>query len=172
MEHQETLERKADEQGARVAEASRICANLLASEGPAAALRYLNARTRFRFTGFYRAEPPLLLNVHLFDRENPALNLSGDVCRLEDTYCARVWGDERPFVVFDSLGDPRVEAHAARERVQSYCGVPIWLDGGRLWGTLCHYDVRPRLLRHAELEVLERVATLLGAHVARATPSS
>jgi GAF domain-containing protein len=171
VELPETLERRADEQRARVAEAARTCATLLGTEGPAAALCYLNGRTRFRFTGFYRAEPPLLLNVHLFDRENPTLNLSGDVCRLEDTYCARVWGDERPFVVLDSLGDPRVVAHASRERVQSYCGVPIWLDGGRLWGTLCHYDVRPRLLPHAELEVLERVATLLAAHVVRMAPT-
>ena len=65
-----------------------------------------------------------------------------------------------------------VVTHIARERVQSYCGVPIWLDGGRLWGTLCHYDVRPRLLPHAEVEVLERVAALFAAHVVRMTPAT
>ena len=172
MEHRKTLDGRGDEQRARVAEASRTCATLLANEGPAATLRYLNGRTRFRFTGVYRAEPPLLVNVLLFDRENPTLNLSGDVCRLEDTYCARVVVDERPFIVLDSLRDPRVVAHVARERVQSYCGVPIWLDGGLLWGTLCHYDVRPRLLPIAEVEVLEHVAPLFAAHVVRVTPTS
>ena len=172
VKHPETLELRADEQRTRVAEASRTCAALLASEGPAAALCYLNGRTRFRFTGVYRAKPPLLLNVYLYDRENPALNLSGDVCRLEDTYCARVCGDERPFIILASLADPRLVAHAARERVQSYCGVPIWLDGGRLWGTLCHYDVRPRLLPSTEVEVMDRIATLLAAYVTRVTPTA
>ena len=172
MEHQDTREWKADEQRTRAEEASRTCATLLATGGLAAALCYLNGRTRFRFTGVYRAEPPFLRNVCLFDRENPALNLSGDVCLLEDTYCARVCRDEHPFLVADSSRDPCLETHVARERVQSYCGVPIRLDTGRLWGTLCHYDVRPRLLPNAEIEVLERVATLIGAYVGRVTLTS
>lgn len=146
--------------------AARICAGMFASDGPAAALRYLNARTRFRFTGIYRTDPPLLRNVHLYDRENPALNLSGDVRRLDETYCALVWGEDRPFETPDSLRERRLDAHAARERVQSYCGVPIRLASGHVWGTLCHHDVRPRLLPRAELEVLETVAWLLAPQVA------
>src|SRR5690349_7006368 len=43
--------------------------------GPKGALEFLNARTRYRFTGIYHAEPPLLRNLFLFDRENPSLHV-------------------------------------------------------------------------------------------------
>lgn len=141
---------------------ARSCADVLASAGPIAALRFLNARTRFRFTGVYRVEPPLLRNVYLYDRENPTLNVSGDVSQLDDTFCAIVWGSDRPFATPDAPGDERLVSHAARERVQSYCGVPIRLASGRVSGTLCHFDVRPRLLPPSEIEVLQLVASRFG----------
>ena len=143
-------------------ETASRCARILASGGPVEALRFLNARTRFRFTGIYRVEPPVLRNVHLFDRENPTLNVSGEVCPLEETYCAIVAGSQQPFCTRDARRDDRLTAHAARECVISYCGVPIRRDDGRVWGTLCHFDVRPRLLPRSELDVLEAVATAVG----------
>lgn len=148
------------------AEHVRICARILASDGPLATLAFLNARTRFRFTGVYRVDPPLLRNVHLYDRENPTLNVSGDVSRLDQTYCALVWDDGRPFATADSANDVRVAAHAACERVQSYCGVPIRLASGWIWGTLCHYDVRPRVLPRSEVAILELVAPHFAARLA------
>lgn len=42
--------------------------------GPHAALRFLNARTRFRYTGIYAIDPPTLRSIDLFDRENPSLH--------------------------------------------------------------------------------------------------
>ena len=50
---------------------------LLHGRGLHAALGYLNERTRYRFTGLYRADPPLLRNIGLFDRENPDIDASG-----------------------------------------------------------------------------------------------
>lgn len=135
------------------------CAQLLSTDGPLAALRFLNERTRFRFTGVYRAEPPLLRNVHLYDRENPTLNVSGDVSRLDDTYCAIVWGGDRPFATADAPLDTRLVAHASRESIRSYCGVPIRHESGSVFGTLCHFDVRPRLLSPTEIEVLTLAAS-------------
>lgn len=143
-------------------ETARSCADVLVSAGPIAALRFLNARTRFRFTGVYRVEPPLLRNVYLYDRENPTLNVSGDVSRLDDTFCALVWREDRPFATPDAPEDERLVSHSARERVQSYCGVPIRLASGCVSGTLCHFDVRPRLLPPSELEVLQLVASRFG----------
>ena len=131
-----------------------------------AALRFLNARTRFRFTGIYRVEPPLLRNVHLYDRENPGVNLSGDVSRLEETFCAIVWREDRPFASRDSLTDARVAEHAAREHVQSYCGIPVRDASGRIQGTLCHFDVRPRLVPRSEIALLELVAPLFAERLA------
>lgn len=143
---------------------ARHCAALLTTSGPLAALRFLNGRTRFRFTGVYCAEPPLLRNVHLFDRENPSLNVSGAVTVLADTYCAIVCGEDRPFLTTDAKRDTRVTMHAARESVLSYCGVPIRLESGRVWGTLCHYDVRPRFLATSELAMLTVVASCFVPH--------
>ena len=170
MSHQsirETLARLASP-GRRLAseptsagETAAHCARILASAGPIEALHFLNARTRFRFTGIYRAEPPLLRNVHLFDRENATLNVSGEVCPLEQTYCAIVAGSRQPFRTRDARRDDRLTAHAARECVISYCGVPIRSASGTVWGTLCHFDVRPRLLPRSEIEVLEAVAGTL-----------
>ena len=137
------------------------CAAELRAGGMVAALRYLNARTRFRFTGVYRADPPVLRNLYLFDRENPALNVCGDVVPLTGTYCAIAYGDNEPFTTDDAQRDERLRAHPARESVLSYCGVPLRDDRGRAWGTLCHYDVRPRLLSLPERHVLEDVAPLL-----------
>jgi len=128
-------------------------------------LRQLNARTRFRFTGLYRVDPPLLHNLHLYDRENPELNLAGECSVLVDTYCALIADDACPFTTADSSTDLRLVMHGARESVRSYCGVPIRSAGGLVWGTLCHYDVRPRLAPRVELATLEHVATLLAVRL-------
>ena len=136
------------------------CAAELQRSGVLAALAFLNERTRFRYTGVYHADPPVLRNVQLFDRENPHLNLSGAVVQLGETYCGITRETNAPVTIADSLQDPRLRAHAARESVLSYVGVPIRLNNGRPWGTLCHFDVRPRLLAPAELHILEAAAPL------------
>lgn len=129
------------------------------------ALAYLNARTRFRFTGIYRVDPPMLRNVHLFDRENPALNVSGKACPLEDTYCSITARTDTPFTTSEAGVDPRLVLHAARDSVISYAGVPIRMADGRVWGTLCHFDVRPRLIPPAEVPVLESVVSLFAVWI-------
>lgn len=129
--------------------------------GLAAGLAMLNERTRFRFTGLYRVVPPELRNVALYDRENPALRLSGAVCRLTDSYCSIVHERERAFRVSDAPAEIRLHAHPARDSVQSYAGVPVRLPGGSVLGTLCHFDGRPRIMPATELSVLREVAPLL-----------
>jgi GAF domain-containing protein len=146
-----------------VAAIAATCASVLSHAGPMAALRFLNARTRFRFTGLYAADPPLLRNVYLYDRENPTLNLSGTVSQLDETFCDIVWRDNRAFGTPDALKDVRLANHAARERVLSYCGVPIRADSGCPLGSLCHFDIRPRLLPRSEVAVLEAVVSLFAA---------
>ena len=122
-------------------------------------LAELNARTRFRYTGIYRVEEGVLRNLALFDRENPAMNLSGDVCALNETYCAIVSATDSAFVTRSSLSDPRLSAHPARLNVVSYAGVPIQHSSGTR-GTLCHFDCRPRLLARGEIQFLESIAPM------------
>lgn len=132
----------------------------LRERGPLAALEYLNARTRFRFTGLYHAQAPLLRNLYLVDRENPEVNVSGAICPLDETYCAITCAREAAFATRDATRDARLVAHPARDSVISYAGVPLRLAGGRAWGTLCHFDLRPRLLPPAEHALLDSVAPL------------
>lgn len=135
-------------------------ARRLNAGGVRAALSLLNARTRFRYTGLYRLAPPQLRNVALVDRENPAINVSGAVCDLRETYCSITAGGDAPFEVPDAPVDPRLDAHPARQSVQSYGGVPVRGRRGEVLGTLCHFDGRPRLLPSGELALLEQVAPL------------
>lgn len=155
-----------------VARISAEIGQMLSSAKVVPALAYLNARTRFRFTGIYRVEPPFLRNLHLFDRENPTLNVSGNVCALEDTYCSITASGGRGFATPDAPADRRLNEHAARHSVISYCGIPIRLEDGRVWGTLCHFDVRPRLIPRAEVPVLESVVTLFAEWIQRSTAKS
>lgn len=126
-----------------------------------AAIGLLNARTRFRYTGVYRAEPPDLQNLCLFDRENPTLNVSGDVHPIEATYCSIVCATGQPFGTPDAPADPRLRGHAALETVLSYVGVPLRRPSGVPWGVLCHWDPRPRLLPPREGEVLTAVSPVI-----------
>lgn len=134
--------------------------SILARSGALRALQFLNARTRFRYTGIYRIEPPNLRNLYLTDRENPTLNVSGKVCPLDETYCGITCAQESPFSTPDARRDERLVAHPARESVLSYGGVPLRATTGRAWGTLCHFDLRPRLLPASELTVLQEAAPL------------
>ena len=136
------------------------CTAIIATHGVRHAIEFLNARTRFRFTGVFRLDPPHLSNLFLFDRENPDMNCSGEVTPLEDTYCALAC-ENGSFETGDSMADARLAHHSARSTVISYAGVPIRLSDGQVWGTLCHYDVRPRLLPQGERLVLESMGPLL-----------
>jgi GAF domain-containing protein len=133
---------------------------LLEHEGLHSALAFLNRRTRHRYTGLYRFEPPMLRSVCLFDRENPSLHIGGD-SPMQETYCSIVGQLEGSFSTSDAPGDERLATHPARVSVQAYCGSPIVNDAGTCVGSLCHFDVRPRLVPANEIPVLEVIARLL-----------
>lgn len=136
-------------------------ADVLQQRGLDGALAFLNARTRHRFTGVYRFASPMLVNVALFDRENPTLRARGDIHLLNATYCQIVHDVGRPFVTTDARRDERLVAHPARERIVSYCGVPLSGPDDTLYGVLCHHDPRPRIARQSEIRFLESIAPLL-----------
>jgi GAF domain-containing protein len=83
------------------------------------------------------------------------------VTKFDETYCSITCATEKPFTTTDAAQDARLETHAARDCILCYAGVPIRLEGGRLWGTLCHFDLRPRLLKAEELRSLETVAPVV-----------
>ncbi len=131
----------------------------LAESGLHALLAQLNARTRFRYTAALHIESPLLRIIALFDRENPERRCGDDIRLLADTYCGIVAERRQMFSTPNARTDPRLAAHPARDSaVQSYQGAPIFTRNWRVWGTLCHFDTRPRLLIEDEVEVLVWVA--------------
>lgn len=133
----------------------------LQSAGVREALELVNSRARFRFTTLYQLEPGALRSVATIDRENPSLDMSGEVTPIERTYCALVVREQSPVVISNAPRDRRLADHPQREIVQSYAAVPIRTIQGTICGTLCHYDHRPRLLPPGELQLLESVAPLL-----------
>lgn len=137
---------------------------VLELEGLPAALRFLNARTRHRFTALYRFEAPWLRNVCMVDRENPGLVVAAD-CPIRESYCSYIHDDERDFAVEDAKQDARVLEHPKRTALLAYCGVPVFGEDGGCVGTLCHFDPRPRLAPTGELPLLERAASMLRRHV-------
>ena len=146
----------------------RTFAHTLERSGLHAALAWLNARTRYRFTGVYRFDGAVLRNVALFDRENPRIHL-GDDAVLRETYCGLVADSRAPVGTADGRRDPRAGALRARETTLAYCGVPVITGAYGCAGTLCHFDPRPRLLAAAEVPLLERCAALLAPALAAAT---
>ena len=156
--------RAVEEKTAVAVDAEREFASVLNGAGLHAALAFLNARTRHRYTGVYRFDPPLLRNVCLFDRENPPLTLGGDV-PMAETYCSLVGERGAPFDTPDAAADDRLVRHAARATVRAYCGVPLRGADGRCIGALCHHDLRPRLTPDREIPLMERAAALIAARI-------
>ena len=128
--------------------------------GTRGVLEYLNAATRYRFTGLYRVDPPLLKNICLFDRENPTIPCSGDVSMLDETYCCIVAQSGEQFFTLYARSDVRLSPRGVRNGVISYAGVPV-THAGAVVGTLCHFDLRPRLSWPHDVTAMETVAPLL-----------
>lgn len=149
----------------------RMFDEVFRQKGLHAALGFLNERTRHRYTGAYRFEPPMLRSVALYDREHPRVNAT--LYRpLQDTYCAFVAATGRPFSVADSRAHPELRDHPAREMIQAYHAEPLFDHESRCFGSLCHWDVRPRLIASEEIQVLREIAPLIAAALAHApTPS-
>jgi len=129
---------------------------VLARFGVHGALDFLNARIPHRFTGIYRHDPPHMRNLHLFDRQNPALEVGGDV-PMRESYCSIVVGRDRPFRTVDAREEELLRDHPSRDSTLSYCGVPLRDPDGRALGTLCHFDLEPQEVVEAETGMLEAV---------------
>jgi GAF domain-containing protein len=138
-------------------------AQYLSEDGLHAALGYLNSRTRFRFTEAYGFAPPMLCSIEVFDRENPAVALAAEV-PMDTTYCSIVNARQDAVVIEDSHGDPRVVTHPSRDVYAAYSGVPLRNANGAAFGTLCHFDPRPRIGSADHVTALERVAPLVAAY--------
>ena len=131
--------------------------------GLGAALRLLNERTPFRFTGVYRFDGAMLRNVALFDRWTGAESPGADA-PMDETFCGITGRIDQPLEVTDGEKDARfpwMQANAVR----SYTGTPIRDGDGTAIGTLCHFDLQPCQSISSELPWLARAAALFRPYV-------
>lgn len=123
-------------------------------------LAYLNSRTRHRYTGVYIFDPPRLRNYALHDRENPGVRCMGDL-DLRDTYCGIIHDRQRDLLIDNALTDARLSDHPNLTQTVAYHGFALRNSVGDCFGSLCHWDVRPRLLRVSEIPLLRAAADLI-----------
>ena len=129
------------------------------SGGLYGALRYLNARTTFRYTAIYRLDGQMMRNIFLYDRqgENPT---SLSEVPLGDSFCQFVMRDNG-FNTANSGNDARLLGHPYQGVVNSYFGLPLSRKAGTIYGTLCHFDVEPMMIPDSEIPLLEAVSPVL-----------
>lgn len=137
-------------------EAAEIFGQVLFERGLFAALGYLNSTAEYRFTGIYRFEADWVRSVLLFDRGNPHLRMGADV-PMKASYCMLTGLAEAPYCIEDAQYDLRLLQHPARDSVLSYVAVHLLDLKGCSWGTLCHFDFRPRGVVDEIVQVLEAV---------------
>lgn len=131
---------------------------LLEREGLHAALKALNDRTPFRFTGVYRFDGDMLRCIALYDRAAPAEPRGWDA-PLGETYCAITGRLNDALLVSDVRTDPRHPWIRGNATI-AYCGAPIRGEAGQALGTLCHFDRTPCRAQGNEATYLLCIADL------------
>ena len=134
--------------------------DVFARQGARGAIAFLNSLANHRFTSLYRFDGGTLRNITFFDRENPGATSCDDI-PVEASYCVFVRDLSAKFLVQDAAGDERVRNHPKRATVQRYCGVPLLDRDGRMFGTICHFDLSPGRIEDRDVELLEHMARLL-----------
>lgn len=133
---------------------------VLETEGPSAALAWLNAGVPHRYSAAYRFAGPVLRNVLLHDKEGRMRPEFLMAVPFDKSYCQYVRRDSA-FRTDDAAADTRLEGHAYRGVVVSYHSVPLLSPSGDLWGTLSHFDAAALPLPDEEFALLEGAARLM-----------
>ncbi len=127
-----------------------------------AVLRYLQQRLGFGLWMVTRTEGEDWIVLSADDREYGVVK--GDVFDWSESLCARMVRGEGPQVAPDVSAVPAYAAAPLARRLQigAYLGVPLILDDGSLFGTLCALDRVPCDPRVADdLALIELQALLL-----------
>lgn len=133
---------------------------IFAAQGVRAAVIHLNHQTEHRFTAVLRFERISLTSLAFYDRLNPQADKCDDI-PMEASYCIIVKRQKAPLVIADAAKDPRANGHPAQSTVLAYCGFPLTDEAGKVYGTMCHFDLVPRPENHEPLELMAVMADLL-----------
>jgi len=134
--------------------------------GLVAGLEYLNNRVSHRFTAVYRFHD-LAMNVQArFDKQNSLEPDPFSRVPITNSFCEMAM-DQGHFIASDSIKDTRLGGNPYRTVLGSYVGLPLELNAGELYGTLCHYDLVGQEIPAGEFEFLQRAARLIPGYLAR-----
>jgi len=133
---------------------------LLRQKGIRPALIFLNHLTEHRFSALYQFENEQLRNLYFYDRECPDVETTDEI-PVTASYCVFLRDSGALFHTSDAMRDDRVRSHPKREKVQAYCGVPVVDDKGKLFGSICHFDLQPRVISDDDVDLMEAAALLL-----------
>jgi GAF domain-containing protein len=133
---------------------------IVATDGPRAALIYLNSLCGHRFSALYLFDGDALRNLYFYDREQPEVETTDEI-PVTASYCVFVRQTGQLFHTSDALRDERVREHPKREKIQSYCGVPLLDRAGSMFGSICHFDVAPRIISDEDVDLLEAFGRML-----------
>jgi len=138
----------------------RTFSRMLESQGPEAALAYLNDAVPHRYSAVYRVDGGMLRNIFLHDKKHETRPEFLAVVPFGVSFCQFVLRDGA-FRTVDSGGDARLDGHPYQGVMVSYHGVPLADPSGALIGTLCHFDVVAHGLADEEFDLLERAGRVL-----------
>ncbi len=127
------------------------------------AVKWLNARTSYRYTGIYHLTDATMRMVAIFDRKGEDVTAL-TVIPFGDSFCQFVMSDG-VFNANDIANDLRLTNHAFRDIVASYFGLPLFSEAGGFYGTLCHFDVVPNAVNDAEIAFLYSATPVLMEHL-------
>ena len=124
-----------------------------------------------------RLDGPLLNLTHVdTDATDPVVR-AGDTLRWVDSYCARLLSGAITPTVADVRRDPALSGLSITDDLglRAYCGVPVLLPDGRLYGTLCAVSTSgPQSADAGQMASLRLIADLLAlrlsVHVEAAEP--
>jgi signal transduction histidine kinase len=102
-------------------------------------------------------------------RDQIAFGLSpGGELKIETTLCNEIRGHGEPIIIDHVAQDAAWRAHPtpAMYGFQSYISMPIRLEDGTFWGTLCAIDPQPRRVNTPEtIEMFRLFAELIATHL-------
>jgi GAF domain-containing protein len=133
---------------------------ILRTKGPSAALVFLNGLTNHRYSALYQFAGDSLRNLYFFDRENPEIEDQEEI-PVTASYCVFVRNSGDVFHTSDALRDERVREHPKREQLRAYCGVPVLDQNGKLFGSICHFNVAPAVILDVDVTLMEAAGRLL-----------
>ncbi|MEO8754023.1 MAG: GAF domain-containing protein [Casimicrobiaceae bacterium] len=142
----------------------------LKKDGLPGAVSAINQTVPHRYTGIFLKDGPLLQNVALHDKQDPAPELWAPF-PLGQSFCNLIVVSGDPLTVREAHTDPRVDVmqHPAGDKLQAYCGVPLIDSEGEVLGTLCHLDEK-KIDARIDLVAMLQIPFLLRDYLPLAKP--